>query len=40
MKRRLGERKLGHSGTLDPLARGVLIVATGRLTRLLRYCDG
>jgi tRNA pseudouridine55 synthase len=40
LKRRLGERKLGHSGTLDPLARGVLIVATGRLTRLLRYCDG
>ncbi len=30
-------KKAGHSGTLDPLASGVLIVALGKMTRLLRY---
>ena len=29
--------KLGHAGTLDPLARGVLIVASGYATRLVEY---
>jgi tRNA pseudouridine55 synthase len=29
----------GHSGTLDPCAEGVLIVAIGRATRLLQYID-
>ena len=33
----LGTRKVGHSGTLDPDATGVLILGIGRATRLLRY---
>ena len=30
-------KKIGHSGTLDPLAQGVLQIATGNCTRLLEY---
>lgn len=37
IKRAAGTRKVGHSGTLDPDATGVLIVAAGRATRFLRY---
>ncbi len=33
----LGTRKVGHSGTLDPPATGVLILGVGRATRLLRF---
>jgi len=33
----LGTRKIGHSGTLDPDATGVLLLGVGRVTRLLRY---
>ena len=33
----LGQRKIGHSGTLDPDATGVLLLGFGRVTRLLRY---
>lgn len=33
----LGTRKVGHSGTLDPDATGVLLVGVGKVTRLLRY---
>lgn len=33
----LGTRKIGHSGTLDPPATGVLILGVGRGTRLLRF---
>lgn len=32
-----GQRRVGHAGTLDPAATGVLVVMTGRLTRLSRY---
>lgn len=32
-----GQKKVGHSGTLDPDATGVLLVGLGRATRLLRY---
>jgi tRNA pseudouridine55 synthase len=32
-----GQRKVGHAGTLDPDATGVLLVGLGRATRLLRY---
>ena len=35
----LGERKVGHSGTLDPDATGVLVVGVGNATRLLRFVD-
>lgn len=33
----LGTRKVGHSGTLDPAASGVLVLGIGRATRLLRF---
>ena len=33
----LGTRKVGHAGTLDPDATGVLLVGAGRVTRLLRF---
>ena len=33
----LGERRIGHTGTLDPLATGVLPLACGRATRLVRF---
>ena len=32
-----GQRKIGHAGTLDPDATGVLLVGLGRGTRLLRF---
>ncbi len=33
----LGIRKVGHTGTLDPMATGVLIVCVGQATRLIEY---
>ncbi len=33
-------RKVGHAGTLDPCATGVLVLAVGRATRLLEYVSG
>lgn len=36
-RRVLGTRKVGHAGTLDPMATGVLIVGVGRATRLLGH---
>ena len=33
----LGTRKVGHSGTLDPDATGVLLLGVGKVTRLLRF---
>jgi tRNA pseudouridine55 synthase len=36
----LGTRKVGHGGTLDPLATGLLLIGVGRATRLLRYLIG
>jgi tRNA pseudouridine55 synthase len=32
-----GQKRIGHSGTLDPDATGVLLVGLGRVTRLLRF---
>jgi tRNA pseudouridine55 synthase len=41
LRRRLGERRIGHAGTLDPGATGVLVVGVGMATRLLRFvADG
>jgi tRNA pseudouridine55 synthase len=37
VRRSLGIRKVGHSGTLDPLATGLLVMGVGRGTRLLRF---
>ncbi len=36
-RRALGVKKIGHSGTLDPAATGLLILAVGKATRLLPY---
>jgi tRNA pseudouridine55 synthase len=33
----LGERRIGHAGTLDPMATGLLVLGVGRVTRLLRF---
>jgi tRNA pseudouridine55 synthase len=35
-----GLRRVGHAGTLDPDATGVLLVGVGRITRLLRFLQG
>lgn len=35
VRRALGERRVGHAGTLDPLASGVLVVGVGQGTRLM-----
>jgi tRNA pseudouridine55 synthase len=39
LRRRFGERQVGHAGTLDPDATGVLVVAVGMATRLLRFVE-
>ena len=33
VRRALGTRKVGHAGTLDPMATGLLLVGAGRATR-------
>jgi tRNA pseudouridine55 synthase len=37
IRRLAGTRKVGHAGTLDPMATGVLVIGIGRATRLLGY---
>jgi len=37
IRRGIGDRRVGHAGTLDPLASGVLVVAVGQATRLVEY---
>ena len=37
VRRLMGTRKVGHAGTLDPMANGVLIVGINRATRLLGH---
>jgi tRNA pseudouridine55 synthase len=36
----LGVRRIGHAGTLDPFATGLLVMLVGRATRLLPYVHG
>lgn len=36
----LGERAVGHTGTLDPFATGVLVLLVGRATRLAQFLSG
>jgi len=36
-RRALGERRIGHAGTLDPFATGLLVLLVGRATRLLPH---
>lgn len=37
VRRILGTRRVGHGGTLDPMATGVLVIGVGRATRLLGH---
>ena len=34
------QKKVGHAGTLDPMATGLLVLGLGRATRLMRYIQG
>ena len=40
LRRHFGEKRIGHAGTLDPDATGVLVVAVGSATRLMRFLSG
>jgi len=40
LRKQLGERRIGHAGTLDPDATGVLLVGVGYVTRLLTFLSG
>ena len=37
LRRSLDIKKIGHSGTLDPFAEGVLVIGVGNATRLFEY---
>jgi tRNA pseudouridine55 synthase len=39
-RRAYGERRIGHGGTLDPFATGLLVLLLGRATRLNPYLEG
>ena len=39
LRRLLGEDRIGHTGTLDPMAGGVLVTALGQATRVIPYLD-
>ena len=36
----IGVRRVGHTGTLDPFATGVLVILVGRATRLAQFLSG
>lgn len=40
LRKVLKEKRIGHTGTLDPLAEGVLVVCLGRATRLVQDIEG
>ena len=40
VRRLAGTRRVGHAGTLDPMATGVLVRGVGRATRRLTFLDG
>ncbi|MBI5947178.1 MAG: tRNA pseudouridine(55) synthase TruB [Chloroflexi bacterium] len=40
LRRLTGQRRIGHTGTLDPMATGLLVVCLGRATRLVEYMAG
>lgn len=40
LRRRLGIKRIGHTGTLDPMATGVLPICVGKATRVVEYFDG
>ena len=37
VRRAIGVKRVGHAGTLDPMATGLLVLGVGRATRLLRF---
>lgn len=39
LRKKFGIKKIGHTGTLDPLATGLLLVATENSTKLIPYID-
>src|SRR5882762_6082899 len=39
-RRALGVRRIGHAGTLDPMATGLLVLMIGRATRLATFLSG
>ena len=39
VRRVVGTRAVGHTGTLDPFATGLLVVLVGRATRLARFVE-
>lgn len=39
LRKLFNERRIGHAGTLDPMATGLLVVAVGPSTRLLRFAQ-
>jgi tRNA pseudouridine55 synthase len=39
VRRILGEKRIGHTGTLDPLATGVLVLCIGKATRIAQYLE-
>src|SRR5712692_3111437 len=40
VRRGSGEKRVGHAGTLDPLATGLLVMCLGPATRLSEYLSG
>jgi tRNA pseudouridine55 synthase len=40
VRRMLSEKRVGHTGTLDPFATGLMVVLVGRATRLAQFLSG
>ncbi|MCX3067886.1 MAG: tRNA pseudouridine(55) synthase TruB [Cetobacterium sp.] len=40
LRRNLKERRIGHTGTLDPLATGILVICVGKATKLAQDIEG
>jgi len=40
VRRAVGQRRVGHTGTLDPLADGLLVMCLGRATKIARHLSG
>jgi tRNA pseudouridine55 synthase len=40
VRRIFGQKRVGHAGTLDPMATGVLVVCLGKATRIVEYLTG
>lgn len=40
VRKLFGQKKVGHTGTLDPMATGVLVICLGKATRIVEYLTG